>query len=340
MRAIHLANARFLKKTKTTLAERANYLCSNPDCRALTTGPAEEPDRRVSVGEAAHIYGANPGAARYNPRLIFAERRAITNAIWLCNVCHKKVDDDPRLYTADLLFEWRRAHEAMVRESVGKSGGVIRNSLDDEKIAPFKPFGREVQRIVLDKPDYWEFLLTIRILEAGLEPIFRDWASLKNDLFVSKFTDVNVNDFIRWQQVRIQEVKQFSTALSHWCNGHIQQSWGESGEEGSETEILHACIHLISISREIFEWMRNFKFTYVEEDFEPVLNHLMGAGDILLEKIQELLNFLKRIFSAKRPTGEHRIELLIELPKNWVDEYTRLLEHALLQHHLRQQELG
>ena len=86
---------RFKQSVIVTLAKRAANRCSNPNCGAITSGPTEEPNGSVNVGEAAHIYGANPGSARYDPDMTSTDRSAITNAIWLCSNCHKLVDDDP-----------------------------------------------------------------------------------------------------------------------------------------------------------------------------------------------------------------------------------------------------
>jgi hypothetical protein len=77
-----------------TVAKRAGNICSNPDCQALTTGPAETEDKSVTIGEAAHIFGANPGSARFDEKMSSSERSDITNAIWLCRNCHKLADAD------------------------------------------------------------------------------------------------------------------------------------------------------------------------------------------------------------------------------------------------------
>lgn len=74
-------------------------------CGAITIGPADEPNGTVNVGEAAHIYGANPGSARYDPGMASVDRGAIANAVWLCGNCHKLVDDNPGKYPAGLLFK-------------------------------------------------------------------------------------------------------------------------------------------------------------------------------------------------------------------------------------------
>lgn len=83
---------RFRRADINILAKRSANICSNPDCRALTSGPAEEAAKSVSVGEAAHIYGAEPGSARYDEAMGAPSRADITNAIWLCCNCHKLID--------------------------------------------------------------------------------------------------------------------------------------------------------------------------------------------------------------------------------------------------------
>ncbi len=89
-------DARFPRAVVTVLAQRAANTCTNPDCGAVTSGPAEDEARAVNVGEAAHIFGAQPGSARYDPAMEDVGRADVTNAIWLCRNCHKRVDADPQ----------------------------------------------------------------------------------------------------------------------------------------------------------------------------------------------------------------------------------------------------
>ena len=58
----------FSKKTSEILAKRAAQLCSNPNCLKKTSGPHSNPEKAVNKGEAAHIRGARPRSARYDPQ--------------------------------------------------------------------------------------------------------------------------------------------------------------------------------------------------------------------------------------------------------------------------------
>ena len=51
-----MREADFSERIKTILCERVGGRCSNPNCRRETLGPHREGDKRLSMGEAAHIY--------------------------------------------------------------------------------------------------------------------------------------------------------------------------------------------------------------------------------------------------------------------------------------------
>lgn len=106
----------FLDKTKKTLAKRAAESCSNPKCPQTTSGPHTDPDKAVNLGEAAHIRGALPGTARYDPLMTAAQRRDISNGIWLCRTCAGLIDRDPSKYPVDLLNQWKMEHEHRISQ--------------------------------------------------------------------------------------------------------------------------------------------------------------------------------------------------------------------------------
>jgi hypothetical protein len=104
----------FSAVTRRFLAERAAYICSNPDCRSNTIGPHSDPGRSLNTGIAAHICGAARGGPRYDPNQTPEERMSIANGIWLCARCSRLVDTDELLYPAERLRQWRVEHERWV----------------------------------------------------------------------------------------------------------------------------------------------------------------------------------------------------------------------------------
>ncbi|MGA2062714.1 MAG: hypothetical protein ABSG67_19755 [Thermoguttaceae bacterium] len=101
----------FTPKTKEILAKRAGQICSNPDHKRFTSGPHTDYYKAVNLGEAAHIKAARKGQARYDPNMTDEERRDISNGIWLCRECARKIDLDDKKYSIELLHRWKKEHE-------------------------------------------------------------------------------------------------------------------------------------------------------------------------------------------------------------------------------------
>lgn len=112
----------FSAKTKRTLAERAAYHCSNPICRATTSGPEAKSGGSLNVGEAAHITAASPGGCRYDSGLSSEQRSAIDNGIWLCARCATLIDKECDAYPLALLREWKRHAEDAARKGIEAPG--------------------------------------------------------------------------------------------------------------------------------------------------------------------------------------------------------------------------
>ena len=113
--------ADFSQKVCQVLASRVGLHCSNPDCRAYTTGPKVTSEAALNVGVAAHITAASEGGPRYAPAISDKQRRSAANGIWLCQTCAKLIDNDEARYTVAVLEKWKHDAEADAFKRVGKT---------------------------------------------------------------------------------------------------------------------------------------------------------------------------------------------------------------------------
>jgi hypothetical protein len=111
----------FPQPLKQKLSARAGHRCSNPECRAPTSGPQLVDEKSVNVGVAGHISGAAPGGPRYDALLTPAQRAAIKNGIWLCQTCSKLVDADELRYSTEILLRWKKTAEQEAHRQIGKA---------------------------------------------------------------------------------------------------------------------------------------------------------------------------------------------------------------------------
>lgn len=111
--------------------------CSNPECRAQTTGPVTDPKKVCTLGQAAHIHAASSNGPRGKFEMSPAERKDISNGLWLCLPCARKIDLDPTAYSPELLLSWKRSAEKLAQLEISRpiplqevqlaSAGISRN---------------------------------------------------------------------------------------------------------------------------------------------------------------------------------------------------------------------
>lgn len=117
----------FSENTKRTIQARAGSVCSNPECKARTSGPSETvSDKAVNVGEAAHIAGNARGSARFDPNMTSEQRRSPRNGIWLCSTCADLIDKNGGAdHSVELLHKWKSDRERQAANEIGKPAEQI-----------------------------------------------------------------------------------------------------------------------------------------------------------------------------------------------------------------------
>lgn len=208
---------------KQKLAARAGHKCSNPSCRAPTSGPQLAEEGAVNVGVAAHISGAAFGGPRYNPTLTTTERCSIRNGIWLCQNCAKHVDNDERGYPETLLLDWKASAEREAKLQVGKTQRAALRVMSAERELKRDKKLRDELKLALTRP--WADVQQLRTRRGdGRERPFDQFRYSK--FVIHRLEDDNYPDIVN------------ENGISSWCrlepydfyhNGIKVILWIESG---------------------------------------------------------------------------------------------------------------
>lgn len=322
---------RFKQAVIATLARRSANQCANPDCGALTSGPSDDPHDSVNVGEAAHIYGANPGSARYDSTMTSVDRSSITNAIWLCGNCHKLIDDDPVKYPSGLLFEWQRAHEQFIAEKVGKASARIRKKFEDRHLEEFGRLSYLSERLILEKGDLWEYRLTAEVLRFEMEPVLHRWNSFKRKLYTLPSSRVTKEDFFPWIGIKLEEIVNISYAFSELINKEFAIAWGEPGVPGKDTAIVATARLYSEMCQSALTWEESIRFSFLDEIFEELQGLLIGAAGKIIDEAAKLPVFLAETVSTNPVEGIFQLNLVLSLPEGWNDKVNAALERIRIQ---------
>ena len=134
----------FSDEVKRTLANRVANVCSNPDRRAVTSGPQVDSTKALNVGVAAHITSASVGGPRFNPSLTSEQRSHADNGVWLCQNCAKLIDNDVARFSETLLRAWKTIAEDRTLNAIGKTAQVHPESESERKRRAISPHVGEV----------------------------------------------------------------------------------------------------------------------------------------------------------------------------------------------------
>jgi len=277
----------FSKNTIETIAKRAAYKCTNPDCRVNTIGPNSDPEKSTTIGEAAHIFGARIGSMRYNPIMTDLARAEITNAIWLCRNCHKLIDTDEQKYSANVLFVWREKHEEFIASILGNSTDRIVYEEQISNLSEFDNYPPIIKRIIIDKPDGWEYRLTAELMRFLNEPSFRKIKALKNGLYLKNLETVDSDKAFNWVQNRLTELTRMIPPAVGLLD-QLTNSWGKPGEPGDVKEIHHITKLIRDYLEHIITFEEKLHFVNIPEEYQrlvDLLKNLIGSQVVKLSNI-------------------------------------------------------
>lgn len=320
---------KFSKTVIDTIAKRASNICSNIDCAAITSGPAETEAKAINVGEAAHIYGARPGSSRFNERMSDIERSDIMNAIWLCRNCHKIIDSDASKFPPELLFEWRREHEDLISKSLGKAGVVLLRKALRKRFIEFDNCSYLAQQIIIEKPFGWEQKLTAELLFTMLEPVKLRWEALDKGLYAYPNKIISFADYIEWHRCQMDNLLSQTHALGEIINKEIQIAWGPIGQPGSEVLVYRACALIVEACQRILEWEETVRFLNVSEEFRELSQLLVGIAGIMVTKIFDIPLELLKFFAAEKPGKTLEFMIVFEFPPGWVEKHEKVAKKAI-----------
>lgn len=325
----------FSKPTIDTLAKRARFQCSNPDCGSQTVGPNSDPEKATTIGEAAHIMGAKPGAVRYDAAMSDVTRAAITNGIWLCRNCHGQIDRDAVKYPAELLFAWRKDHEARAARELGTRGDRIRYEIEMAHLDFLAGYPPIIQRIVIDKPDGWEWRFVAELMRYLNKPQFKRLKNLQAGHYYNPQPRVQSDQFLDWMTERTHVMSNLVSPLAGLID-RLTASWGEPGEPADIEEMHDVCVLIRDALSAIIDFEESLHFAHIPEEGEAIRTVLMNAVGSNAAKLAEIPKKLDEMVAMidtdHGGTVEEPLIVRWTFPFDLPDDFNERFDEALRQY--------
>ncbi len=303
-------------------------LCSNPDCGALTSGPTSEAAGAVLIGEAAHIYGRTSTSARFKEGMTEAELSDIPNGIWLCRNCHKLIDNDGARFPADLLFQWKRAHDAVMTARLGRPGDQLREKTKLEHLGSLGNISYLAQQIILDRPAYWEYKLAAEILRSELQPIQAKLNYLQRGMYTRPGTIVSLENVSQWISAKSNDAQNLISAFAPLINA-LYEAWGAPGVAGDDKAIVEVCKMIAAAAANILAWEEEIHFVHVQAEFREPIAMLRGMMSKQLDDLFKMPRALLKPFEQENFSGVNEIKIRFSIPDNLARDFKTALDRAV-----------
>jgi len=197
------------------------------------------------------------------------------------------------------------------------------------KLSPISEFVNETERsqqIALEKPDFWEFLLTIELLKSKLAVINRNFNDLEKGLIHRNTQKVNGTEFLKIVSTKCDDLVSLMNLLKVACTEEIPLSWGGPGVAGVATEIKRAVDIIVSGSEMLLEWEADLLSISPPDVFLKIKNKMQDWTTQIFNQLFVIPENIQSVIDMPNPEGQHTINLVFEEPPH-IEELTEEIKY-------------
>ena len=216
-----------------------------------------------------------------------------------------------------------------LRASLGPYCNQIKNLLEKSSIIKLSSFQNDseiIKRIVIFKPENWEFLLTKEILKVEMEKLNRTIHEVKYDLYISKSVTCSVSEFL---EILTERNDIFNQLLIAFRNNFklLTKSWGEPGEVGDEEQIKETTLRMVSYGFKALEIEKEIKGLLFPEQVSEFKNYLFNWYIPITDAIKSFYDKLEFYFHDNNPPDEVLdFNLKMDTPENVLKMTNKIAE--------------
>ncbi len=211
--------------------------------------------------------------------------------------------------TADVTETLRTQLSVFLRELVTRKR--------DGKLRPLAEFTSEslrVRQIAQEKPNFWEYLLTVELLRNRLLLLKKRLDTARKGGVFRPTKKLKGMEFPTWAQERIQDWMRLVNVIQPLVTEKLVASWGPSGQPGDAVQIKQAVDEIIAACDNMVELEAALNSTSVPDALSRLLETMKGWGHHLIEELERLPDELEKQLKEPNPGGTHVIQLVFREP--------------------------
>ncbi len=149
---------------------------------------------------------------------------------------------------------WTRFHVSFARTDPSSPRSLNQRAEEREPSVAFVGESDKARALVLEKGEFWEYLLTQELLEAKLAVVGSEYAAFDQTLWSTPMRRFRGSEFMPWLSEKLNEITPMVERMAASLNHGLRAAWGASGEAGDPVKILNTVDDIIADCRGFVDW--------------------------------------------------------------------------------------
>lgn len=190
-------------------------------------------------------------------------------------------------------------------------------------------FAREspiVQRLMQDRPRFWEYSLTVELLKPQISELSRSLDEACAGMRCRKSRSMNLEEYFRWSQAQLDDLMRLLQIMTSALEDGFPSAWGSPGEPGDAVEIKRVVESFVGAGKGLVEWEAERASVIPPEPLKKAHNLRTGWAKEMFLSFRNIPAEMERLIGVP---GDHEIVLRVRPPDfgPFKEEMTRAL-HA------------
>ncbi|UWQ29804.1 hypothetical protein [Leisingera sp. M523] len=244
------------------------------------------------------------------------------------------IDDDVKRYPPELLFKWREVHDEFTASQLEKAGSWARLEVQKEFFDTHPNLTPAARRILADKPEFWEGLLTLELLRSAISDPKLKMADLLSGAYVPQFKTISNGHEATFFQRKFFELNKLIASSKQIFTAQLFTSWGEDGHSGDETAILHIGSLIQNLSNAFATWEEEVHSVFFEREVFLETNEVLkGCGNHNFKQIEKVQDLVAEVIQSVNTHEEARSldfkhTMVFDFPSGFDDRFENALNFA------------
>lgn len=186
------------------------------------------------------------------------------------------------------------------------------------------------QNLAIERPPYWEYLLTLELLRPKLRHVRRKYDDVRAGRTLERARVLSGKDFFAIVKEKMNDLESWVQVMKFCLETEIPGSWGEPGEPGDPIEIKHAVDKFVQVADSLVQWEGEILSLRPPEMFRDLRSLLNGTTASFLESMETFARLLGEPFEAGEPTPGSvvNLSLNIDFPQGKIDQIHSEMERV------------